>query len=117
MNDPVGDLYGAEPRRFLRFVYEFEVEVTDPTQVAAYTMDWGRDEAGEPGMMPYSNQNQQMHAAVGQVLAQGLMAAGQQAGFKWLGGALLPRAVAEDGRYSELTLPSMPVREEDGSID
>ncbi|SNS32758.1 hypothetical protein SAMN06893096_103236 [Geodermatophilus pulveris] len=115
--DPVEEIHGAEPRRFLRLVYDFEVEVTDPTQAAAYTMDWGRDEAGEPGMMPYSNQNEQMHAAVSQALAAGLVAAGQQAGFKWLGGSLLPRRVGEDGRYSEFPLPSMPVRREDGSID
>jgi hypothetical protein len=115
--DPIDQIYGAEPRRYLRLVCEFEVEVTDPTQAATYTMDWGRDEAGKLGMMPHTNQNQQMAAAVGQVLAKALHDAGPQAGFRWMGGSPLPRQLAEDGRYREMTLPSLPARRDDGTFD
>lgn len=75
------DYYGAEPRRFLRMALDLEIEVLDHTQAAAYTMDWGRDESGKPVTMPYETQNQQMHAAVQQLIATALGQLGSRAGF------------------------------------
>lgn len=113
------DLFGgAEPRRFLRFVCEFEVEVTDRIQAAAYTWDLGQDESGEPGMVPYSNPNEQMQAAVMQALNEALRDSGERAGFRLLWGpSVKSRRVGEDGRYAPDEFPSTPVRREDGTLD
>lgn len=104
-------------RRFIRFLMDLEVEVVDPTAAAAYTMDWGRDESGEPVMMPYSNQADQMHAAVSQLLTQTLANDGAQAGVKFVSASLLPRQLSDDGQaYLPVTLPRLPARNDDGSL-
>lgn len=104
-------------RRFIRFLMDLEVEVVDPTAAAAYTMDWGRDESGEPVMMPYSNQADQIRASVSQLLGQTLANEGARAGVKPLGASLLLRHLSEDGQtYLPVTLPSMPARNDDGSL-
>lgn len=100
----------------MRFLAEFEVEVIDPIQAAAFTMDWGRDADGGVQMMPHPTEFLQMNAAVSQAMAVGLMDAGPQAGFRWLGGSVIPRVPLEDGTYGEVTLPKMPGRRDDGEL-
>lgn len=106
----------GKPPRYMRFWAEFEVEVTDVVQAAAFTMDWGRDADGQPAMMPYEDPIEQVEAAVGQAMTQGLREAGERAGFKWISGGPQARPRTEDGSYPELTLPWMPGRDDDGKL-
>lgn len=116
--NPFDEIHGVQPRRFLQLVCEFEIEVTDPTQAAAYTMDWGHDESGEPVMMTRSNQNRQMAEAAERLIIDALNTQGAKAGFKLTGSqGIRPREVGDDGRYVEMTLPSLPARNDDGGTD
>jgi hypothetical protein len=115
--DPYDVFHGAEPRRYLRFVYEFEIEVTDPLQAKVAAWGLAQNEEGELGMMvTNSNQNAQVADAVSEVVSGSLSSLGQQAGFRWMGGSLLPRPVNDQGQHGEMTIPAMPARQDDGTF-
>lgn len=114
--NPYDELYGAEPRRFLRMVYEFEIEVTDPTQLSAYNLMAAQDETGNLAILSSGNANQAAHQVVSTVLSRALHETGETAGFKWLSASILPRRIGADGHYAEMTFPPMPARRDDGSF-
>lgn len=106
----------TDHRKYMRFIAEFEVEIIDPTAAAAYTMDWGRDEAGNPEMQPYTTVEDQMRAAVSQAFSEGMADHGPRAGFKWWSGSVHTRPLDNAGEnHIELDLPSMPARRDDGT--
>lgn len=101
--------------KYLRFAYEFEVEVVDPVAAQTFTFDHSTGADGDLGMSPQPTPDLQVMEAVNRVLAESLSSASPQiTGFRWMGGSLLPRSVAS-GEYLEVTLPAMPVRNDDGS--
>ncbi|WP_309129493.1 hypothetical protein [Microbacterium sp.] len=102
--------------KYMRIILDIEVEVTDVTEAAAYTMDWGRTEEGEIAMMPYPTPEAQIFAAVNQAVASGLAELqGRGVGFKLVSQSGFPREVV-DGEHPAVTLPAMPARQDDGSI-
>jgi hypothetical protein len=42
---------------------------------------------------------------------------GRRAGLKFVGGSIVPRHVDEKGDYTEFTLPRVPGRKDDGSLE
>lgn len=106
----------AEHRKYMRFFAEFEIEVTDPTAAAAYTMDWTNTPSG-PAMVPYETVEEQMQAALQQAIFSSLGEVGPGAGFKYLSGSVLPRFLNEAGdRYLEWPLAPLPARRDDGTL-
>lgn len=102
--------------KYMRVVFEMELEVTDVTAAAAYTMDWGQTADGEIAMMPYPTDDQQIYAAVSQVIATALADARERGvGFKCLSQSGFPREVVS-GEHPAITLPAMPARRDDGTV-
>jgi hypothetical protein len=110
--DPYDQIYGAEPRRFMRFICEFEVEVTDPTQAAAFAMKSTVTEAGVVGVTPlHPNENGRVADSVREVVERALYdAAPEQAGFKVKFSSVLPRLLGVDGQYQAFNLPPEQVQ-------
>ncbi|MCP2265587.1 hypothetical protein ACFQHV_00905 [Promicromonospora thailandica] len=107
----------AEHRKFMRFLVDLEIEVTDPTAAAAYTMDFRRDDEGNIAMAPYPTVEDQMQGTLSRVLSAALVQGGAEAGFKYLSASVLPRFLAEGGeKYTQVTLPEMPARRDDGTF-
>jgi hypothetical protein len=107
-------------RKFVRLVYDLEVEVTDPMAAAAYTLDWTRDEDGGIAMVPYEELERQIAAAVSQTIGAALGEARKASdvhGFRPLGFSELIRPTDERGNYTEMTLPPMPGRRPDGGLN
>lgn len=102
-------------RRFMRAVVEFEIEVTDVTQAAAYTFDFSVDEEGGLGMAPYPSDEEQMRAAVERVVFDALSRAQDEAGFRPLGGSAILRPVEGD-EHPAYTVGRAPARRDDGSF-
>lgn len=98
----------------MRFVFEFEIEVTDPTAAAAYTFDWTRDEDGNEMMMSHPSAEHLMTNAVAQAFMQSMSAVQSSAGFKVVGMGPQSRSTDGNGYYEEVTLPKVPVRGSDG---
>lgn len=105
-----------ENPRFVRFVYEFELEVVDPTTTAAFSFDIGVDEAGNLGMVPFDNVADQLQVVLTQVLSETLRDRGPEFGIKWMGGPVLARYRCPEGWYPERTLGEMPGRADDGTL-
>lgn len=101
----------------MRFVAEFEVEVTDPVQAAAYTLGWEQDSGGTVMMSGYQTPDDQVWEAVRQALFTRLDETSERAGFRVLGGSVLPRPLDGHGTlHPEVTLPPMPARQDDGEF-
>lgn len=100
----------------MRFVAEFEVEVTDPVQAAAYTLGWARDDGGTLAVMSrYQTTDEQVWEAVRQALFTRLDEMSERAGFLVLTGSVLPRPLDDSGTsHPAMTLPPMPARRDDG---
>lgn len=100
-------------RRFLRFVAEFEIEVFDPVQAAAFAHAWGysADDAVEPDPDPEPTERQVWYA-VEQAMFLRLDDAGIRAGFAVLGGSVTARQLDATGRtFVEMTVPPVPARQ------
>lgn len=100
------------PSRFKRFVYEFEVEVTDANAVELADLSRSSDESDLDLVPEFGGQVRQV---VQNSLSIGLEAM-KQHGLKFLGGSLMNRPVDEDGNYLKMPLPSMSGRDEDGEL-
>lgn len=103
--------------RYLRFVGDIEIEVTDPVAAAAYTFDWA-DTPDGPELQPWGTLEEQMRQAAQQALMEGLMQIGPAAGFKVMAGGLqLRRSTKKPGLYDEVVIGELPARSDDGTID
>lgn len=101
-------------RKYMRVVFDIEIEVTDVTQAAAFMLAAGSDELDNLGVYPYPTDEDQIRAAVNQVVFQALAEAKDAAGFRAMGGGGFIRPVEGDV-HPEITLPRSPVRRDDGS--
>lgn len=106
----------AGGRRFVRVVLDIEVEITDVTEAATYTMDWGTDEHGNVGMIPYADDHEQIAAAVNRTVSETLHTASGR-GFKWVQTSMLPLRRDDKGNYLGFTIGSQSARNGDGSVD
>ena len=107
----------GQPRRFLRFVYEFEIEVTDPVQAAAYNLQVGADgDSGDLVAFGNTHPNERIASAIQEILSSALHEKGAEAGFRWMSSSLLHRPVDDSGQHPAMPLPAMPARDDDGSF-
>ena len=101
--------------RFMRFVAELEIEVTDPLAAAAYTMDWSHESGVVQTIRSHDSQRELIESAVRRALHDALNSA--RAGFRVLSGVAHSRKVDEDGtRYLLEVISPLPVRRDDGSL-
>lgn len=111
-----------EKRRYVRFVYEGEIEITDEMQSRVlYEGPGVRDAEGNfLGMLVTDGEEMWERGypysmfAVSMVMSEALHQNGPAAGFKWMGGGAYLRP-SMDGQYAAYTVPEMPVRNDDGT--
>ncbi len=99
----------------MRFVAEFEVEVFDPVQAAAFALAWGYG-ADDPLLSHPRTAEEQVRFAVEQAMFLRLDDTGIRAGFAIVGGSVVARERDESGStFVEMTVP--PVRARHGDDD
>lgn len=96
--------------KYMRLVLDVEIEVMDPISAKTFTFD----SLAEGGML---NQSSEQHLAslVSSLLAQQLAQRVSETGVRLMVVSGIPRFIAEDGSYAEMTLPAMPRRLDDGT--
>ncbi|WP_284291218.1 hypothetical protein [Luteimicrobium album] len=104
-------------RRFMRFVYEFEVEVEDLIDGAVFRNDvLGDGEGNIVGMLAREEPEFEVASTLLRMTSDMFGPGGRRAGLKFVSGSMMPRYVDENGNYTEFTLPPVPGRN-DGSLE
>jgi hypothetical protein len=101
--------------KYLRVIYECEIEIVDPIAAAATTMDWTRDELGRPVMMSRGTDEAAVLASVNVIITSALIEGGPGGGFKYFSGRVLPRSRDEAGNYPEVLLAPSLGSDDDGN--
>lgn len=101
--------------KFMRLLAEMEIEVVDVVAAKAFTFDVSVGDGSELGMSSSETDERAIAAAVSQLIAQTLSERGHEIGVKMEGSTCIPWP--NDGvEHIEMTLPSMPMRRDDGTI-
>jgi hypothetical protein len=110
--------------RFKRLWMEFEVEVVDEIALRSFDLvsltdggDGGDDHAGAMRLLGISD-NGRVAAALNQIVFEAWSAAESRTGVRVLGGSgpVVRRTDTTGTCYTELMLPEMPVRGDDGRL-
>lgn len=100
--------------RRLRYIAEFEVEVVDPVQAAAFTMDLSQGDDGSLSFAPAPTDVGKISAAINSVVSRALHASGPDAGFRWTGGSSFVRQLSPDGKtWLPIEIPEVPAQHDE----
>lgn len=105
----------AKSPRYMTFVTEVEIEVTDPVAAAAHSPNLGIDASGDLSMFRFSDQVEQMRFVLASIIGTALAEQGERAGFRFVGGSTFPR-IREGSFYKEWKLVERPARGDDGKF-
>lgn len=104
--------------RYKRLWMEMEVEVVD--EMALRTFDLHPMGDGEGNMVGLVDMdvNERVGYAISQVMHAALRERAAEIGIQWMGSSgPTVRYLGDDGQYTEMTLPKMPNRRDDGEVD
>lgn len=98
----------------MRFVAEFEVEITDITAAESYAIAWSSTDDGEVRLVSMGDDEEKVAHAVRRAFSNFMDESGHRFGIRYVTGVVDPRPIA-NGHYSEITFGEARVRRADGS--
>lgn len=111
------DARGTPQGRFKRMWMEFEVELVDVDALRAFDLHALNDEQGNFLGLVEIDDNERIGWALDSIFTVAMQKMQSDIGFKYRGGLPQVRFVDDNGDYTALTLPPMPGRKDDGSLD
>lgn len=97
-----------KPQR-ISYIWQFDVELTDPIANAAFLPDFAADPDGTPTGMVTIPPEEHLGMVLSHIASTAWRAAGEEAGFRPWGGGLPTARRVIDGAFEEVVFPSYPV--------
>lgn len=105
----------SEKSKFVHFLIDVEVQVTDPISVTTANSGIAEGENGPELFTGLTGEGWNEGSIAARALLQGVNERSEEVGLTVLSASPVPRPLHENGYYSEVTLPASPRRQADGS--